>query len=316
MLRRTFSTRVKRAFTLVELLVVIGIIALLISILLPSLNRARQQANLVSCMSRLKQIGEALSIYESENKGLIPLAQIDSLAQPLPVGVKEESWFWMFALGEMLNRNMYDPATGYVDRLSQVFTDVDTVDASSNYNPNLHWVSHYMCNPAVFNDEDASNSGPPSYTDMFNQPLTQNRRVTDIRYPANVFAVWDAPQQIDRDYNAFPVAQMIDDAAFYQNRLSYAYRYQPSIAPSLPVWPDGENGFYGRGNGAAEQKADNYDGNSDFGNPPNPGLVCLRFRHMNNSVLAALCLDGHVETRAVGTVLRKDIYTNVPGSMQ
>jgi len=77
--------RRRRGFTLVELLVVIGIIALLISILLPALNKARRQAKTVQCQSNMRLI-----MYIGDNKGHFPPAQ----AQPQTSNVIYPDGFW------------------------------------------------------------------------------------------------------------------------------------------------------------------------------------------------------------------------------
>jgi prepilin-type N-terminal cleavage/methylation domain-containing protein len=79
----------RRAFTLVELLVVIGVIALLIGILLPALQRARDAATRTSCLSNLKQFQIAFTEYSLRYKGVIPIGYVQGLKQ-----FSYDMWNW------------------------------------------------------------------------------------------------------------------------------------------------------------------------------------------------------------------------------
>ncbi len=94
------------AFTLIELLVVVAIIALLISILLPSLKKARDQAKAAVCLNNLKQIGTAMEPYKHENGGYFPGDHL----QDARIGVF--TWvarLWRHHLGQ--NRDVFNCAS-------------------------------------------------------------------------------------------------------------------------------------------------------------------------------------------------------------
>ena len=86
-------------FTLVELLVVIGIIALLISMLVPALNRARAAGRTITCASNVRQIGLVFRLYATDNRDSLPPGQYDH-------GGAEGNWTWTDYLDRYLGARL------------------------------------------------------------------------------------------------------------------------------------------------------------------------------------------------------------------
>ncbi len=113
------------AFSLIELLVVVAIVALLLAILLPSLAKAREQARLVTCQSQLHQIGTAVMTYAAESHGRIPFGpDVAGLGAMLPPndGTTATNQIWTgpqppvtsyMALGLLMNRSLAFPELMY-----------------------------------------------------------------------------------------------------------------------------------------------------------------------------------------------------------
>lgn len=107
------ARRTGRAFTLVELLVVIGLIGLLIALLMPALSRARAQAKQVACASNLSQIGSSLLMYANESHGwLYPVGPTGGDGRPTTLGTtvaRDQRWP-VFVFGTWNPRVLLCPA--------------------------------------------------------------------------------------------------------------------------------------------------------------------------------------------------------------
>lgn len=124
--------RQRNGFTLVELLVVIGIIALLISMLLPAINKARVAGLRVACASNQRQLVQAAIMYSLANKGDLPPAQLHHLQTP-PLSAAGIQWFSPLLAGKYLGNT--GPNGSYTT--TRVFFCPSVPYTTSN---SLHWL--------------------------------------------------------------------------------------------------------------------------------------------------------------------------------
>ncbi len=183
----------KTAFTLVELLVVIGIIALLIAILLPALSRSREQANTVKCMSNLRQLHLASEIYSNIFKGFVmPATAGDNSAQNF-------NWWGIQVLGTTFGVERFG-STGAdqmaaVDRIAKM-VDCPSIDREKD--PALAFSADYTYNTNL-GDFRAHNTLDPAHPSFKPWAFFKKRQ----QVPGTVVVALDAAPKIYKDDDRF-----------------------------------------------------------------------------------------------------------------
>jgi prepilin-type processing-associated H-X9-DG protein/prepilin-type N-terminal cleavage/methylation domain-containing protein len=162
-----------RAFTLVELLVVIGIIALLISILMPALSAARAQANTIKCASNLKSIGQVAHMYAQDFKGKVP-RNYEYGGQ-----YQDGHILWAEAFARYLYKGFRDNTNGDVSaaRDRQLAPEFEKMEVyQCPVNPRDEMVLDYVSNGWPLTTAAQATGSEPAL------PITKVKRATEIVY--------------------------------------------------------------------------------------------------------------------------------------
>jgi prepilin-type N-terminal cleavage/methylation domain-containing protein/prepilin-type processing-associated H-X9-DG protein len=294
------SRSLRYGFTLVELLVVIGIIALLISILLPSLAKARASAVQIDCAARMRTIGQAFQMYAAQFSGVLPGGQnpaLDSSVNPAVLRSKPAATI----LSELLGTQPFD--------INQVFHDKDTLEPVGGGgtvvgdNPYSRftgpYTSHYTPSSRLFPVHpfllgtqfgDRYNGTPAGLTSAEAARVwTAYRNVGSIKNSSETAAWWDSNQIRDfggsggrRMWASYPYSDGTSDFAWHSavyGRMVSMDNALSAYNPSLTVSAVGLAGIF------------NFD-LTGLG----AGQGGMRFRHMQNTTANILYADGHVGT--------------------
>ena len=212
-MRRNPCLSPRSAFTLVELLVVIGVIAILIALLLPALQRARAQANTVKCMSNMRQLHTYLTIYENEYRGYM-------LPGNSNVVSRWEACDWYGTLARLyFKADLVNPANGdYLTGLAAM----NAIEASSlddflrcpstvmpQYDPAAAWHLEYQSTTRVkwnyiYNRSFGDLNKLSTYASPTNAQLAQYAIKKRSSVPPSVFVMSDIAPFLPNGRGAMP----------------------------------------------------------------------------------------------------------------